>query len=163
MRDDLEETSLEKPVIDWYIARDGQQFVLLSEPEMQRLKRSRQYWIATTRPDGTRHLMIIWGLWFDDSFWFSTGARSRKARNLAANPKCVIATDDAAKAVILEGTVEVIDFKHPNFEKFAKAYEKKYDWDVRGMAQGLYRLQPSIGFGFFEKKFEETATRWDFR
>jgi len=36
MRDDLEETSLEKPVIDWYIARDGQQFVLLSEPEMQK-------------------------------------------------------------------------------------------------------------------------------
>ena len=128
-----------------------------------RLKRSRQYWIATTRPDGTPHLMIIWGLWFDDSFWFSTGARSRKARNLAANPKCVIATDDAAKAVILEGTVEVIDFKHPNFEKFAKAYEKKYDWDVREMAQGLYRFQPSIGFGFFEKNFEETATQWAFR
>ena len=107
--------------------------------------------------------MIIWGLWFDDSFWFSTGARSRKARNLGANPKCVIATDNAAKAVILEGTVEVIDFKHPNFEKFAKAYEKKYDWNVREIAQGLYRLQPSIGFGFFEKKFEETATRWVFR
>ena len=30
MGDDLEETSQEKPVIDWYIARDGQQFVPLS-------------------------------------------------------------------------------------------------------------------------------------
>jgi hypothetical protein len=54
-----------------------------------RLKKSRQYWIATTRPDGAPHLMIIWGLWFEDSFWFSTGAASRKARNLAENPRCI--------------------------------------------------------------------------
>ena len=37
-----------------------------------RLKKSRQYWFATTRPDGAPHLMIIWGVWFEDSFWFST-------------------------------------------------------------------------------------------
>ena len=36
MRDDLEEASQEKPVIDWYIARDGQQFVPLSDPEIQK-------------------------------------------------------------------------------------------------------------------------------
>src|SRR5436189_1940766 len=74
-----------------------------------RLKKSRQYWIATTRPDGSPHLMVIWGLWLDESFWFSSGAASRKARNLVENPKCVIGTDDAAEAVILEGTVESID------------------------------------------------------
>jgi pyridoxine/pyridoxamine 5'-phosphate oxidase len=51
-----------------------------------RLKKSRQYWIATTRPDGSPHLMVIWGVWLGESFWFSTGAKSRKARNLAANP-----------------------------------------------------------------------------
>jgi hypothetical protein len=39
----------------------------------ERLKGSRQYWIATTRPDGTPHLMVIWGAWIEDSFWFSTG------------------------------------------------------------------------------------------
>jgi pyridoxine/pyridoxamine 5'-phosphate oxidase len=93
---------------------------------VERLKKSRQYWMATTRPDGTPHLMIIWGLWFDDSFWFSTGSASRKARNLAANPKCAIGTDDAAKAVILEGAVELVDPKHAEYEQFTKAYEKKY-------------------------------------
>src|SRR6266576_6314886 len=73
---------------------------------VERLKKSRQYWIATTRPDGAPHLMVIWGLWLDDSFWFSTGATSRKARNLAETPKCVIGTDKAAEAAILEGSVE---------------------------------------------------------
>jgi Pyridoxamine 5'-phosphate oxidase len=128
-----------------------------------RLKTSRQYWIATTRLDGAPHLMIVWGVWFEDSFWFSTGAASRKARNLAANPKCVIGTDDAARAVILEGSVEVIDVRNPEFEQFATAYQRKYAWDVREMAQPVYRFRPSMGFGLFEKKFDQTATRWVFR
>jgi hypothetical protein len=129
----------------------------------KRLKKSRQYWIATTRPDGAPHLMIIWGLWLDDSFWFSTGTKSRKARNLAANPKCVIGTDDAAKAVILEGSVELIHAKSPEYAIFAKRYEKKYIWDVRKMGQPVYRFRPNLGFGLFEKKFEQSATRWSFR
>jgi pyridoxine/pyridoxamine 5'-phosphate oxidase len=129
---------------------------------VERLKKSRQYWIATVRPDGTPHLMIIWGLWLDESFWFSTGSASRKARNLAANPSCVIGTDDAAKAVILEGVVEVIVAKRAEYEQFAKAYEKKYNWDVREMGQPVYCFRPKRGFGLFERKFEQTATRWSF-
>jgi hypothetical protein len=128
-----------------------------------RLRRSRQYWIATTRPDGAPHLMVIWGIWFEDSFWFSTGATSRKARNLADNPRCAIGTDNAGEAVILEGTVEAVEAQHPDFDKFATAYAKKYAWDVREMAQPVYRLRPSVGFGLFEKKFDQTATRWSFR
>jgi hypothetical protein len=130
---------------------------------VQRLKKSRQYWLATTRPDGAPHMMVIWGVWLEDAFWFSTGATSRKARNLADNPRCAIGTDDAAEAVILEGTAESIDALHPDFAKFARAYQKKYEWDVREMAQPVYRFRPSVGFGLFEKKFEQTATRWVFR
>ena len=128
-----------------------------------RLKKSRQYLIATTRADGRPHLMIIWGLWLEDAFWFSTGATSRKARNLAANPRCSIGTDNAAEAVILEGTVALIDGQDEEFNRFATAYRKKYAWDVREMAQPVYRFRVSVGFGLFEKKFDQTATRWVFR
>jgi hypothetical protein len=128
-----------------------------------RLKKSRQYWIATTRSDSTPHLMIIWGVWFEDSFWFSTGATSRKAGNLRANPRCVIGTDNAAEAVILEGTVEAIDLQQAVFEKFATAYENKYGWNIRELAQTVYHFRPSVGFGLFEEKFDQTATRWRFR
>jgi hypothetical protein len=31
------------------------------------------------------------------------------------------------------------------------------------MAQPVYRLRASVGFGLFEKKFDQTATRWSFR
>jgi hypothetical protein len=127
-----------------------------------RLKKSRQYWIATLRPDGAPHLMIIWGVWLQDSLWFSTGAMSRKARNLSANRRCVIGTDNAAEAVILEGAVDIIDIHQAAFETFAAAYEKKYRWNVRGMDQRVYRFRSSVGFGLFEKKFDQTATRWTF-
>ena len=36
-----------------------------------RLVKSRQYWIATTRPDGSPHVMPVWGLWLDSVFYFS--------------------------------------------------------------------------------------------
>ena len=76
---------------------------------------------------------------------------------------CSHGTDEAAKAAIIEGTVEVIDTQHTEFEVFAAAYEEKYAWDLRKMTQEVYRMRPNIGFGLFEKKFEETATRWRFR
>lgn len=108
--------------------------------------------------------MVIWGVWLDDALYFSTGAESRKARNLAANPKCVICTDDAAKAVILEGEVEALrDAQQAPLRRFATAYARKYQWNIQDMEQPVYRFSPRVGFGLFESKFAKTATRWIFQ
>ena len=125
------------------------------------LKKSRQYWIATARPDGSPHLMIVWGLWADDGFYFSTGKNTRKAKNLAANPRCVIGSEDAAQAVIVEGSVTTFDDAEELKALFA-AYKKKYKIDVSGMGEPFYRITPHVVFGFIEKKFPKTATRWVF-
>src|SRR5439155_12821608 len=37
-----------------------------------RLESARNYWVATTRPDGRPHTMPVWGLWLDDAVVFST-------------------------------------------------------------------------------------------
>jgi general stress protein 26 len=126
-----------------------------------RLTRSKQYWIATTRPDGAPHVMVIWGLWIDDEFWFSTGRKSRKARNLDGNPHCVICSENAAQAVIVEGTVDKVE-NTAALEKIFKAYQKKYKWDIRGMGEPMFQVKPSVAFGLFEKKFTQTATKWQF-
>ena len=55
------------------------------------LEKSHTYWIATTRPGGRPHLMIVWGVWWEDAFWFSTGPNTRKAKNIAAHNFCSIA------------------------------------------------------------------------
>src|ERR1700704_2759420 len=69
-----------------------------------RLRSSHNYYVMTVRPDATPHAMPVWGIWVDERFYFSTGAQSVKARNLAANTSCVVCTDNPAEAVIVEGT-----------------------------------------------------------
>ena len=50
--------------------------------------------------------MVVWGLWQDGRLFFSTGSKSRKARNLAQNSNCVICTEHAHEAVIVEGVAD---------------------------------------------------------
>jgi hypothetical protein len=126
-----------------------------------KLTKSKQYWIATTRPDGSPHVMVIWGLWLDGAFWFSTDPGSRKGRNLAANPRCVICGDDAEQAAILEGEVKIVDDAAIKKKIFA-AYKKKYKMDISGMGSPVYKVRPTVAFGLYEKKFTQTATRWLF-
>lgn len=134
----------------------------------QRLNKSRQYWIATTRPDGRPHVMVIWALWMDGLLYFSTGKDSVKARNLAKNPHCTLCAEKADEAVILEGTVET-ERDVERIREFIRRYEKKYDWKLGTMAEGLlsledpvFILRPRVGFGLWEKKFAPTATKWVF-
>ena len=69
----------------------------------ERLESARNYWLATTRPDGRPHAMAVWAVWHEESLWFSTARGSRKATNLAGNPRCVVCTERADEAVIVEG------------------------------------------------------------
>lgn len=133
-----------------------------------RLKRSRQYWIATTRPDGRPHVMVVWAQWLDGALYFSTGAKSRKAQNLASNAHCTMCTENAAEAVIVEGRVEV-EQDLDRIRTFIPLYEKKYRWKLGEMADNLlsrkdplFLLRPRTAFGLSERTFTTSATRWIF-
>ena len=69
----------------------------------ERLSKSHNYWLTTTRPDHSPHTISIWGIWLGEAWYCSTGAKSRKAQNLTKNPYCTVCTENAAEAVILEG------------------------------------------------------------
>jgi hypothetical protein len=128
----------------------------------RRLRKSHNYWISTARPDGTPHTMIVWGLWFDRQFYFSTGAKSRKARNLAVTPRCVVCTEQANAAVIVEGSA--CRTREPSLlKRFAALYQKKYGWDMSDSAEPVYAVSPRVAFGLYERKFTGSATRWKFR
>lgn len=47
-------------------------------------------WLATLNPDGTPHVTAVGALWADGAFWFETGPRTRKARNVARDPRCTL-------------------------------------------------------------------------
>ena len=129
----------------------------------ERLAGAHNYFVATTRPDGRPHVMPVWGLWLDGAFLFSTGARSRKARNLAANPGCVVCPENAGEAVIVEGIAEEVT--DPSLlSQFKDAYFEKYKWDMDTSQGGIYAVSPRVAFAFIESgdDFEGTATRWLF-
>jgi PPOX class probable F420-dependent enzyme len=127
-----------------------------------RLARSHNYWLVTTRPDGRPHAMPVWGLWLDDRFYFSTGRRSRKARNLAANPRCVVCTERAAEAVIVEGTAATVT-DAAIVETLLRPYERKYrPWTLDPGLGPVYEVRPRVVFAVFERTFPRSATRWTF-
>lgn len=122
----------------------------------ERLTRAHAYFVATVRPDGRPHVMPVWGVWLDDALYFSTGAESCKARNLAADPRCVVTIDDAREAVVVDGlAAQVHDLQ------VRSVYEAKY-----GMAppDPVFTVRPLIVFGLVEDEdaFAGSATRWTF-
>jgi hypothetical protein len=128
----------------------------------QLLRDGHAYWLATTRPDGRPHAMPVWGLWHADAFWFSTGGRSAKARNLAARAECVVGTERGGEAVVLEGAAERLAASEAPAEVaplYAAKYGEGYPPD-----SPVFRVAPRVAFGFSEaaESFGETATRWIF-
>ena len=60
-------------------------------------------WLATINPDGTPHVTGIGALWVDDAIWFETGDRTRKARNLARDPRCTLSVALREYDLVVEG------------------------------------------------------------
>jgi hypothetical protein len=111
--------------------------------------------------------MVVWGLWQDGRFLFSTGSQSRKARNLAENPKCIVCTEHAHEAIIVEGVAEIADVAARR--KFLPRYERKYKFDmstmkadILSMKEPVFAVRPRVAFALWEKYFQSKSTRWIF-
>lgn len=109
----------------------------------ERLEKAHNYFVSTTRPDGGPHTMPVWGVWLDQAFYFSTGRQSRKARNLVANPSCVVCPERGDEAVIVEGVAEEVT-DPAVFRRFAEAYYKKYQWKVEPSQDPVYAVRPQM-------------------
>lgn len=129
----------------------------------EQMANSRNYWVVTTRPDGRPHVMPVWGIWLDETFYFSTDPASRKGRNLAANSETVVHLESGDEVVIIEGTTEKVT-NATILTQFADAYSTKYRFrpDVNHPAFGVYRLRPRTAYAWLEQDFPRTATRWTF-
>jgi Pyridoxamine 5'-phosphate oxidase len=138
----------------------------------QRLKKSHNYWIttimpATGKPGVAPHTMVVWGMWQDGRFLFSTGSKSRKARNLEQNPNCIVCTEHAHEAVIVEGVAEIAHVAARR--KMIPAYERKYKFDLSSMKDDMlsmkepvFSVRPMTAFALWEKHFQNKSTRWKF-
>ena len=129
----------------------------------ERMAESRNYWIGTARPDGRPHVMPVWGVWLDETFYFGTGRESAKARNLARNPALVVHLESGDDVVILEGVAEEVEDGALR-ARLAEAYGSKYDPyrpdpDEMGL---VFALRPRLAYAWQERDYPGTATRFSF-
>lgn len=136
----------------------------------EQLAQGQHYWIATTQPNGQPHLTPVWGIWLDDAFYFSTGPRSRKARNLAVNPRCVVSLERADQAIIVEGRARRVS-QRAALQQVAEVYSAKYQWPMEPTQEGVrdqhgnggpvFAVRPTVVFAW--REFPQDATRWTFK
>jgi hypothetical protein len=135
---------------------------------VEKLQTSRDFWLATVRPDGRPHLAPVWSVWFEDALFFSTDPASRKGRNLALNINCAVSTDGADATVIVDGTVSTCD----DFDlrrRVAELYAAKYEWVLTatetgvalsdGVSTPLYMIEPRTVLGMTDE-VTSRMTRW---
>ena len=155
------EPKADRPYMPGYGISESEEGMLPWSWAEERLAATRNFWVASVRPDGRPHLMPVWAVWVDDALYFSTARTSVKAKNLFANPECAISTESANEAVILEGAV-AHEESHETLRPVWGAYKAKYDWSVEG--ESMMVLRPRVAFAFIETadKFSTAATRWHF-
>jgi pyridoxamine 5'-phosphate oxidase-like protein len=133
------------------------------------------YWLATTRPDGRPHVAAVGALWVDGKIYFTSSTRTRKGRNLAASPDCVLSVSLTGIDLVVEGTaVRITD--RPTLLRLAKRYaDQGWPASVSGGALtaeysapsagpppwNLYVVRPTTAFGVATAE-PSGATRWQF-
>jgi hypothetical protein len=133
----------------------------------ERMQVSINYWISTADPNGQPHATPVWGVWLEDTLYFDGSPKTRRGRDLAANPKISVHLEDGSETVILEGQAHELRQAPLDLrEKLAAAYSVKYA--ERGYAPGpetwqaggLYQFKPHLAFAW--TKFPQDTTRWHF-
>ena len=65
--------------------------------------------MATTNADGRPHLTGLGPLWVSGRFYFTTGERTRKGRNLARDPRCTLGISTEEFDLAVDGDAALVD------------------------------------------------------
>jgi hypothetical protein len=95
----------------------------------RRLVEGGTFWLATALPDGGPHLMPVLGVWAREGLHFVSNERSRKARNLVTEARCVLGLGSAGIDLVVEGTARRVE-DEAALREVADAYRSKYGWHV---------------------------------
>lgn len=85
--------------------------------------------MCTLRPDGSPHLTPVWFVYHQEALWVCSSERSRKARNVTADPRVSLALEDGDAPIVAEGTVTPHYGGWPR--EVRSAFARKYKgWDI---------------------------------
>ncbi len=132
----------------------------------ERLVRSHDFWLVTVIPSGAPHLMPVWAVWHEDRLWFSSANGSRKARNLAQEPRCTLSTENPLEPVVVQGRAQRVTDRG-ELERMLAAENAKYGTDygmemVDPTSNSVFALRPEWVFTLDSKDFTGSPTRFVF-
>ena len=81
------------------------------------------WWLATTRPYGRPHCTGVGARWFEGVVYVVSGAATRKSRNLAENPNCVVSASLPGLDLAIEGTAARVT-DQATLERIAALYSE---------------------------------------
>jgi nitroimidazol reductase NimA-like FMN-containing flavoprotein (pyridoxamine 5'-phosphate oxidase superfamily) len=139
--------------------------------------RTGTFWLATARSDGRPHVAPVWAVWHDGALYFATGQGTRKGRNLARNPRCVVTLSGGGLDLVIEGSAARLT-DEARLRRVAAVYAAK-GWpvtvrdgafqDTEGAPTAgpppydVYVVTPTVAFGFGTGAENwDHPTRWRF-
>lgn len=166
-----DEPVADRPYMPGYGVPETLAGILTWSAARRRIETSRNYWLATLHPDGRPHVMPVWGVWMEGELYFSTGAESRKAKNLRADPRCTVSVEDPTQPIVIEGVARLVSDIDERW-RMCVPYASKYDWplhateegvtDAQGNGGPVFAVRPVTVIATSEDSFA-TATRWRFK
>ena len=129
----------------------------------ERMTKAMHYWICTVDPNNHPHVTPVDGLWLDDKLYFGGSPRTKRNRNLAANPAVSVHLDSSSDVVIMHGSAYLHTPDRALAVRLSKVSREKYGYAPRPEdyeASGMHVFRPRVVFGW--KQFPKDVTRWQF-
>lgn len=140
----------------------------LSWPDVAtRLAPARTYWLGTTTPGGAPHAAPVWGVVVAGTLYLYTERRTRKARNLAADPRLVVHLESGDDVLIVHGTAEDLgdpaqcpDVVTALAAKYASPADQQYLPGNDPAFDVLYAVRPYSALSWRLSDYDASQRRW---
>lgn len=119
------------------------------------LEQAEIFWLSTVRGDGRPHVTPLPAMWLDGALHFCTGPGEQKARNIGANPQCVLTTGGNAFLAGLDVVVEGIALRvldEPLLQRLAARWDSKLSWPFDVVDGGFRERESEIAGEDFDGK-----------
>ena len=108
--------------------------------------------------------MPVWGMWDDSTLWFTSAVGSRKVRNLTADSRCCVTTEDASDPVVIEGRADITT-EPAMLQRVIDLMNAKYHTDfgvdfLDPATNATVGVRPRRVFSLRAGDFTGSPTRW---
>jgi hypothetical protein len=134
---------------------------------VERLAPARSYWLSTVARSGAPHVVPVWGTVVSGVWYCYTESSTRRARNLAIDPRVALHLTDAEDDLIVHGVLAHTGAPNSRpdvMEAFAAKYARPEDARFLPTADPafdvLLALRPTRALAWCLSDYENSQRRW---